>query len=228
MKPLLFVAAEPREIRPFVARWDSSEPAQLPVHWARRGTWQGREVLAIANGAGAARAQAAVEAAPQLAAVCNIGFCGALDDALAPGDVFVAESVRKGEKTWPACMPQGPAARSGLLISVNRIAQTAEEKRELGRTGAKVVEMEASGVARASEDLKIPFYCIRAVSDVANEGFANDFNRCLRPDGRFDIGRLLLGALASPVERLGELIRLSRRTSLASKNLGEFLGNCTF
>jgi hypothetical protein len=228
MRPLLFVAAEPREIRPFVARWDSSEPAPLPVHWARRGVWRGREVLAIANGAGAARAQAAVEAASQPSAVCNIGFCGALDAALAPGDVFVADSVRNGEKTWPTCNPNGPAARSGLLISVGRIAQTAEEKRDLGRTGAKVVEMEASGVARASESLKVPFYCIRAVSDLANEGFANDFNRCLRPDGRFDIARLLLGALASPVERLGELIRLSRRTSLASKNLGEFLGNCTF
>ena len=228
MKPLLFIAAEPRECRPFVARWETSEPAALPVHWARRGTWRGREVLAIANGAGVARARAAVDAAPPPSAICNIGFCGALDEGLAPGDVFVADSVCNDEKTWLTCRPNGPKAPSGLLISVGRIAQTAREKKELSRTGAKVVEMEASGVARASEDLRIPFYCVRAVSDLSNEDFANDFNRCLRPDGRFDVPGLMLRAFASPVRRLGELIRLSRRTALASNNLGEFLGNCTF
>jgi adenosylhomocysteine nucleosidase len=226
--PLLFVAADPRECLPFISRWESSRPVPLPVHWARQGTWKGREVMAIANGAGAARARAAVEAAPHPVAVCNIGFCGALDDGLAPGDVFVADSVREGEKTWPACDPHGLNAQSGALISVGRIAQTAREKRELRRTGARVVEMEASGVASASEDLKIPFYCVRAVSDLSGEDFANDFNRCLRPDGRFDLVRLLTGALASPMSRFGELMRLSKRTALASNNLGEFLANCRF
>jgi len=88
--------------------------------------------------------------------------------------------------------------------------------------------MEAAGAAMASENLNVPFYCIRAVSDLADEDFANDFNRCIQPDGRFDIARLLLGACLSPVRRFGELIRLSKRTKLASHNLGAFLANCTF
>lgn len=226
--PLLFIAAEPRECLPFVARWDRSEPAALPVHWARQGFWKGREVLAIANGAGAARAHAAVQAAPSPAAVCNIGFCGALIDSLVPGDIFVASSVTGEGRTWSARFPTCTAVKSGTLISVDRIAQTAAEKRELARTGASVVEMEAAGVARASERIQVPFYCIRAVSDLANEDFANDFNRCLMPDGRFNIARLVLAAFSSPVRRFGELIRLSRRTQLASENLGEFLGNCSF
>ena len=74
----------------------------------------------------------------------------------------------------------------------------------------------------------MPFYCIRAVSDLADEDFANDFNRCLMPDGRFNATRLILGAFASPFRRFSELIRLSQRTALASRNLGEFLGNCNF
>jgi adenosylhomocysteine nucleosidase len=229
--PLLFVAAEPRECRPFVAHWDRSERVALPVHWARQGSWRGREVLAIANGAGAERARAAVQAAPTAAAVCNIGFCGALADSLAPGDIFVAVSVHGGGRTWLARRPGGPAvasAASGALVSVDRIAQTAGEKRELARTGASAVEMEAAGAAGASDNLKIPFYCVRAVSDRSDEDFANDFNRCLMPDGRISIARLVLGALSSPVRRFGELIRLSRRTALASHNLGEFLANCSF
>jgi adenosylhomocysteine nucleosidase len=225
---MLFIAAEPRECLPFIARWERSEAVSLPVHWARGGTWRGREVLAIANGAGAARARAAVLAVPHAAAACNIGFCGALSDALAPGDVFIADVVRNGERTWPALSPGGPQAHSGTLVSVGYIAQTAAEKRNLALTGAEAVEMEAAGVARASEELGIPFYCVRAVSDLATEDFANDFNRCLRPDGRFDIVRLVLGAFSSPVIRFGELIRLSRRTGLASNRLGEFLANCSF
>jgi nucleoside phosphorylase len=184
--------------------------------------------MAIATGAGAARARAAIDAFPSVSAICNIGFCGALVEGLAPGDVFIADTVVNGEKKWHVRRPDGPEAQSGMLISIGRIAQTAKEKRELGRNGARVVEMEASGAAAASEELKIPFYCVRAVSDLSNEDFANDFNRCLKPDGRFDIARLLWGALGSPVHRFGELIRLSRRTALASNNLGEFLANCSF
>jgi nucleoside phosphorylase len=193
----------------------------------------GRDVLALANGAGAARARAAVEAAPDPAAICNIGFCGALDESLQPGDIFVATEVRNGTRIYSAQGPQtmNPGkipAKSGILVSVPRVVETALAKRQLRNTGAFVVEMEAAAVARASEQLNVPFYCIRAVSDLANEDFANDFNRCFMPDGRINLARLILGALPSPVRRFGELIRLSRRTALASRNLGEFLANCTF
>lgn len=226
--PLVFIAAEPRECLPFVALWENAQPASLPVHWSREGRWKGRDVLAIANGAGAERAHAAVQAAPKPGAVCNIGFCGALVEELGPGDVFVAEEVRNGERTWTAQHPVCPPARSGILLSVGRIVQTAREKRDLARSGADVVEMEAAGAARASEDLDLPFYCIRVVSDVSGEDFVNDFNRCLMPDGRFNVARLVAGAFSSPVRRFGELMRLSRRTALASKNLGDFLGKCSF
>ncbi len=226
---ILFVAAEPRECQPFVTHWERSQPAALPVHWARSGVWKGRAVLAIANGAGAARARAAVEAAPvRPDAVCSIGYCGALADSLSPGDVFVADSVRAGDRIWTASSRGLPPAKTGMLISIPRIAQTAREKRELAKTGASAAEMEAAGVAAASENLAVEFYCIRAVSDLSGEDFANDFNRCLMPDGRFSTARLVWGAFPSPVRRFGELIRLSRRTSLASKNLGDFLADCSF
>ncbi|HVW83336.1 MAG TPA: hypothetical protein VHB50_01580 [Bryobacteraceae bacterium] len=227
-RPLLFIAADPRECGPWVSRWEESRPVDLPVHWARAGKWRGRDVLAIANGAGAERARAAVAAAPRPGAICNIGFCGALDERLRVGDIFTATEVRNGTEIYAALKPNGPAAKTGIVASVARIAQTAREKRQLRQTGASAVEMEAAGVARASNELDVPFYCVRTVSDLADEDFANDFNRCLTADGRIDVVRLVLGALASPVRRFGELIRLSRRTSLASRNLGEFLAHCTF
>jgi purine-nucleoside phosphorylase len=230
---ILFVAAEPRECEPWVAHWNRVRFVKLPVHWCRAGMWKGAEVMAIANGAGPERAYAAVHitvgAAPALAAVCNIGFCGALDPSLGIGDIFVATEVRNGIRTFRADTPPGCRAhKTGTLASRPRIAQTAAEKRNLFSSGAFAVDMEAAGAARASEELSVPFYCIRVVSDLADEDFANDFNRCIKPDGRFSIGSLLLGAMASPVGRFGELIRLSKRTALAARNLGDFLAHCDF
>jgi len=226
--PLLFLAAEPRELTHWIAHWTDLRPLSLPVHWSRAGNWNGRPVLAIANGAGPARARAAVEAAAPVSAVCNIGFCGALDSALHPGDVFIATEVRNGASASAAKRPAGPPARSGPLASIDHIARTAREKRELRSAGALVVEMEAAGAARAAAALNVPFYCVRAVSDLAGEDLHNDFNAALRPDGRFSLPRILAGACASPLQRFRELIVLKQRTDLAAKNLGDFLANCTF
>jgi adenosylhomocysteine nucleosidase len=226
--PLLFVAADPLECSDWVARWNEIRKVSLAVRWARAGKWKGRDVAAIANGAGAERAFAAVVLAGEVSAVCSIGFCGALDEGLHVGDVFVATEIRNGTRTWDAMQPKSPAAASGAVASIDHIAQTAAEKRNLRSAGASVVEMEAGGAAGAAEDLGVPFYCVRVVSDLASEDFANDFNAALKADGSFSVARLAIGALASPRKRLGELVRLKQRTAAASKKLGEFLANCTF
>jgi nucleoside phosphorylase len=220
---ILFIAADPREFTGFLTHWQQIQPLPLPVHWARTGRWKGREVHAIANGAGPDRAFAAVLVAPKSSAICNIGFCGALDETLQVGDVFVATKVQNGSLSWPALQPDdSPEAPTGTVASIDHIAQTAAEKSNLRATGASVVEMEAAGVAKASEDLDLPFYCIRAVSDLAHEHFANDFNAALKPDGRFSTLRLITQF------KLTELIRLKQRTDVASRKLGDFLAATTF
>lgn len=221
-EPLLFVGADPREFTGFLTHWQHVAPLQLPVYWACTGQWKGREVCAVANGAGASRAFAAVLVAPRASAICNIGFCGALDEKLQIGDVLVADEVREDSRVWSTCVPIRPEAPRGALVSIDHVAQTAEEKRNLRATGASIVEMEAAGVARAAEDLNVPFYCIRVVSDLANETFATDFNAALRPDGRFSPLRLVMQL------KLKELLRLKERTDLASKKLGDFLAATNF
>ncbi|MDE3198287.1 MAG: hypothetical protein KGN84_18205 [Acidobacteriota bacterium] len=224
----LFVAAEPRECEPWVARWSDVHPVDLPVHWARAGKWMGRDAMAIANGAGPERAHDAVMSAPKPDAVCSMGFCGALDSAMAVGDIFVATEIRNGAVSYRTADLRGPGARRGVLTSQSRIAQTAEEKRNLRAAGAFAVEMEAAGAARASEEIRAPFYCVKVVSDLADEDFVNNFNDFLMPNGKVNVTRLVLRAFADPVRRFNELIRLSKRTAVASKNLGDFLAHCDF
>ena len=228
MSSILFIGADAREFTGLLTHWEKVAPLHLPVHFARSGRWKGREVFAVANGAGADRAFAAILLAPKASAICNIGFCGALDKVLDIGDIVVATEVRSGIQSWPAAMPDTPEALEGPVVCIDRIAQTAAEKRNLRQNGASIVEMESAGVARAAEDLNVPFYCIRAVSDLAEEDFANDFNAALTPDGRFSILRLLAGAVSSPQVKLKELIRLGKRTTFASKKLGDFLAATTF
>jgi len=228
MSSILFIAADAREFTGLLTHWENVAPLHLPVHFARSGRWKGREVFAIANGAGADRAFAAILLAPKASAICNVGFCGALDEGLDIGDIVVATEVLSGTQSWHTTLPDTPEALEGPVVCIDRIAQTAAEKRNLRQTGASIVEMESAGVARAAEDLNVPFYCIRAVSDLADEDFANDFNAALTPDGRFSILRLLAGAVSSPQVKLKELIRLGKRTTLASKKLGDFLAATTF
>jgi nucleoside phosphorylase len=219
---LLFIAADPREFSGILPRWQDVRPLQLPVHWAREARWKGRAITAIANGAGAERAFAAVLVAPKPSAICNIGFCGALDENLRIGDVVVATEVRGRDRAWPTIIPDTPDAATGPVASIDHIAQTAAEKSNLRATGASIVEMEAAGVAAASEDLNLPFSCIRAVSDLAHEDFINNFNAALQPDGRFSVIRLLTQG------HPGELLRLQRRTVEAARKLGDFLAASSF
>ncbi|HTQ29793.1 MAG TPA: hypothetical protein VMI53_01165 [Opitutaceae bacterium] len=219
---LLFIAADQREFTGFLTHWRHVEPLPLPVHWARSGQWKGREVYAVANGAGADRAFAAILLAPKSAAICNIGFCGALDDKLAVGDIVIGTRIDSNGRTWFPAVPAGAEAARGFVASIDHVAQTAAEKRNLQAAGASIVEMEAAGVARAAEDLNVPFYCIRAVSDLAGETFATDFNAALRPDGRFSTARLVMQL------NLKELLRLRQRTEIASKKLGDFLAATDF
>lgn len=186
--------------------------------------------MAVANGIGARRAAQAVDAVQHLVtAVCSTGFCGALDENLKIGNIFVAAGVRSGLQDFSVAQPAGaPPHATGLLASIDRVAQTAEEKRKLRESGAMAVEMEAGGAAAKALAYGLPFYCIRVVSDLANETFACDYNASIRDDGRFDIMRLLASAMRKPVTGIPELVRLQRRCRLASKNLGDFLARCEF
>jgi hypothetical protein len=88
--------------------------------------------------------------------------------------------------------------------------------------------MEAAGIAARAAELGLPFYCIRSVTDLAEENFSFDFNAALRADGRFGTMRLIAAACRRPLKLLPELLRLRRRSRLAAGTLGEFIAHCRF
>jgi adenosylhomocysteine nucleosidase len=189
-------------------------------------------MLAIANGIGQERAgaavKAAVKAAGNISAVWSIGTAGALDPSLDIADVVAATEVTDGRQVWQANAPEGPAVRSGLVRTSQHIARTSVEKKNLHATGAIIVDMEAAAVVREASEMAVPFYCVRGVSDHANETFFIDFESFFMPNGTLNVPRLVIYALAHPMDALPELIRLQRRSSLAARRLAGFLAACQF
>ena len=101
-----------------------------------------------------------------------MGFCGALDPALEPGDVVVASEVR-GAVDAPfkcdhlggiaaALARAGVSARQGPIVSVPKLSRGAERAR-LAESGAIAVDMESAWLAAAANGR--PFAVLRAVVD---------------------------------------------------------------
>jgi nucleoside phosphorylase len=226
---LLLIAAEPREFRGILRQASAVRPAVWPVNWCREATLGGHRVFLAASGVGAARAARAVETAPEADAVISVGFCGALDPTLGPGDILVATAVRSAEATFPARLVYGACPNaSGAVWSAGQVVRTAAEKTALRASGAAVVEMEAAGVAQAALARSLPFACVKAVTDLAGEDLATDFQAALQPDGYFDTMVVLRASLRRPVICVPELFRLHRRAGLAARQLGEFFADCRF
>jgi adenosylhomocysteine nucleosidase len=232
MAELLIVAAEPRELWGIANRCRGAAGLDWPVWFARAGELNGNRLVMVANGPGAELAAKAVEVAlarSRPEAVISTGYCGALDGDLAAGQVFVADRVQAGEAGFPARIPAGGHGwKTGTLATLDRVVNGAAEKGRLREGGAAAVDMEAGAVALAAERAGLPFYCIRAVLDEAEDEWKLDFNALRGPDGRFSRSRILRAAMARPSTSVPELLRIGRRARMATQALGDFVADCVF
>ena len=228
------VAAEAREFAGLRRHCRGERRLGWPLRFARSAELHGLRVVLVANGAGPGLAGEACEVAwmkQKADALVSTGFCGALDPDLKVGAVFVATGVDAPEKGWRlvARMPECDRPHStGRLLSVDRVVQTVEEKKRLRASGALAVEMEAAAVGLRARAWGVPFYCVRSVTDLAEESFQLDLNAARSEDGRISVARILGAAVRRPRHLVPELCTLYRRSRLASRELGEFLADCRF
>jgi adenosylhomocysteine nucleosidase len=226
---LVFIAAEPREFAGLLRHTELASKLDWPVSFARMARLKGNAVLLVADGPGpklAARAVNTAREREKVEGLISIGFCGALDPALAPCDIFIAtEVLGVGTCSMPAGL--GRAYKTGKLLSIDRVASTVSEKSELRKSGADVVEMEAGAVAERAEHFNVPFYAIRVVSDAAGESLPLDFNQVRDAEGRFDRVKVLAAASRRP-GIFPALLKLNRRCKAAARILGDFIADTRF
>jgi len=232
VKTWLLVAAERREFDGIRTRLGKTiERRGLGARFVCEGTRNGDRWVMVANGPGRDLAGAALSddvmrevRREGVNAMISTGYCGALDPKLRIGDIVVSDDTQ---------LTSDRAYARGLLITRDRVAATAAEKRALReQTGAIAVDMESSAVKDRAEALGIPYACIRVVSDTAEEDMPLDFNRFRGADGHFSRGRIALAAMARPFSVMPALLEFDRQCQRASMALGEalgdFLADCRF
>ncbi len=228
MKNVLVVAAEDFEFAGILSRAEKVVRPGWKVQFSRVAVLNGMRLLLAAGGPGPRLAGMAAEEVKNrepFESVVSTGLCGALDPVLSAGEIFVASQVNE----WDARLPVTAIRfRTGRLLSVNRVVGTAAEKARLFSTGASVVEMEAAAVESRAREWRLPFFCVRAVSDTAGEEFALDLNEMRDAEGRFSRSRIVGRALRSPFRLVPELLRLNRNSGRAAKALGDFFADCSF
>jgi adenosylhomocysteine nucleosidase len=229
---VLAVAAEEREFAGLLSRAGQSRRlVGWPVEcawWAVAGSvrW-----LMVADGPGAALAgRAAAEALSRSTVRCilSTGLCGALDEDLAPGELVHAVEVIDGRgERWQPLVPDA-GTKPARLLSIDRVAVTAGEKRSLAAaTCAGVVDMEAAGVAAEAARQGQPFYCVRVVSDGPEEELPMDFNLYRDSAGRFSRPRIAAACALRPWG-VPALLRFERRCRWSAGILGDCLVHARF
>ena len=234
MGAVAMVAADRREFAGVLRYVRKVTAVKGSVDFARTGLLRDRRLILVANGPGPRLAAAAVDWAlgqADVEVVVSTGFCGGLEQDLKVGDIIIALQVYSLDESisYPAARPaRSPEARSGGVLSTDRVIDSVAEKSRLRDYGGLAVEMEAAGVAAKALNKGVRFCCVRVVSDGAGEGFAVDLNAARGKDGRFRTGRIIAAALRRPATGIPELFRLRKNSRRAAKDLGDFLAECRF
>ena len=143
--------------------------------------------------------------------ILSFGLCGALDPALAPGDLIIGTSVNFGgrrfeaDADWLTRLDRNfPGAARGAVAGSTAIVATAVVKAELRlRTGAIAADMESHNVAWAAAEAGIPLVIVRAVSDGATDDLPLSAQAGFHPNGRTDVAAVIRGLMARPAELPG-------------------------
>jgi len=190
------------------------------------GTYRNNDVAMIISGMGAERAREAIKGTLDREAPARVivaGVSGGLDPRLEIGDVRSPESVidaQTGEVFNPTDDAHG-GDRQGALVTVARIAGTAADKATLRDTfNADLVDMETSAIAQVCDTQGVPWSCVRAVSDAADDTIPAGIEALVKPDGRPATLPAVAFALTRP-HRIPALIRLGRNTKIAAQRLAE-------
>jgi 4-hydroxy-3-methylbut-2-enyl diphosphate reductase len=154
-RPRVLTVLTPMSIEARAVRRGAS---QLDVHRTGTGPRRAAEYAATNDHSGAA-------------AVVIAGFAGALDPAIAPGDIVLASEVRGPDGRTTCADPTilaGVLRRGGLRVHIAPIASertlvTGPRRRRLAETGAAAVDIESAWLAPVAGDR--PLYALRVVLD---------------------------------------------------------------
>lgn len=225
------VCALPMELAPFLSRCEKVRNYSGGAFTFRGGRYDKIRIVVAEAGVGFERARRATQAlreahTPKWILAC--GFCGALRDGVALGDVVVANSivdVHGQEITVDLKLSSDPARKLhvGRLLTADHMVREVAEKRSLGeRFQAAAVDMETLAVAQVCRDTQTRFMAVRTVSDDLSADLPPEVLSVTGSTGNVRIGATL-GALWNRPSSLKDMWRLREQAQLAADRLADFL-----
>jgi adenosylhomocysteine nucleosidase len=232
-KRIAIIGAIKDEIAGIKNQMQITDTLRWPTGNAFAGTWQGVPIVLVRSGMGrdrARRALAEITGKYDLECVISIGYAGALDPVLQVGDLVAADQVvyyetLKSYSLDGELLGTMPEVRRGTLLTVDRVAATPQEKKNLReKYSAVAVDMETSALAEEAEARHLPFASVRAITDTANQELI-DCSHLVAEDG--DVSKLKAGwhILTHPGDLKG-MIELGQHAKIATANLTAFLRKC--
>jgi adenosylhomocysteine nucleosidase len=210
------IAALAGELKPLVSDWSrQSDGAYL----AQRGD---AALIAVAEGIGTARAERAIAIAETygtLNALVSIGWAGGASCGVQPGSAYEVGEVIDADSGGRYVTS---AATSPIkLVTLDHVAGRDEKRKVAESYGASLVDMEAAAVGRLALARGVPFYCWKAVTDIATEDLP-DFNYFLDQEKQLRTRQVAAYALTHP-RYVAPLLRMGRNSKSGAEALGQTL-----
>ena len=164
----------------------------------------------------------------------SIGFAGGLVENLTAGDVILCQAFVDGNTGTtrlasqfsprldlaliPAGKSRGLVISQGVCATIDHLAATAQEKRELGeRFKAQVVDLESYWLAETAAQCGLPFIGIRVISDAIHERLPV-LENALNSNGKVRFFSVIQHSFAVPGDIFG-LMRVFRNSLRAGEKL---------
>jgi hopanoid-associated phosphorylase len=193
----------------------------------------GEGVVVLCSGANVVKLRADLDQLQEtrFAAVVSFGLAGALDHALRPGDLVIADTVVSGDDRHEThgrlsdALTEGAAAKGckvlpGAIVGVDQPAMDRHAKIRLrDSANAAAVDMESHLAAGFARDRDIPFAVMRAISDPAHRALPPLAAMALTPDGDVD-GKIVARELIRAPQQIGGLILAGLDSRAAFGSLG--------
>lgn len=188
------------------------------------------------SGANAERAEALTNELCDTGAemIISVGVSGGLLPAYAPGDLVIGRQVITSTQERFACHEPSLAIlkrshkadgiQPSIIYGADDVILTTEKKNEIYQaTGAKSVDMESHGAARAALKTDTPFLAIRAIADPADRALPTAALNAVNPDGSTRVFSTLINAAKDPGQ-LPALMQLGQDSQKALETLRTHLG----
>lgn len=217
MNKTAIIAAMERELAPLVRGWKRS----VVVSNERKFTmFESEGVLAVISGIGSENAALAARTVVEQfhpSVLISAGLAGALIRSLKAGSVFIPSVVvdsRNGEEY--RCAADGVNVSGGVLVTASEVAGVGAKQDLVHRFHGLVVDMEAAGVARVAQQLRLDFRCVKAISDEA-DFVMPPMARFMDAAGSFATGKFAVWAALRPWQwpRVAALARNSGNATRA-------------